>query len=117
MKLWNFVHYDVGKIFGIEIHAWEFLALICLAVIAIIGLIHHIKRKRTDKKYEEQLDEIAANLTQWDELKKEGASSSDAPADNSGFDFAAERCETGSDGKVGYDGKASPTTVPGGPNK
>ena len=79
MELWNFVHNNVSKSLGIDIHVWEFLAAIVLVIVAIVALVHHVLRKRADRRQENRFDTMAAYSDRWEDLRNEGAPEEDAP--------------------------------------
>ena len=52
MEFWNFVHNTLG------LHVWFFLAVVLLAVMGIVALIHNKKQKDREKENEEALENL-----------------------------------------------------------
>ena len=53
MKLWNFTHGTLGM------EVWVFLALVLLAVMAIVALVHHKKQTNREEDYAEELKKLS----------------------------------------------------------
>lgn len=54
MKLWNFVHLNLGT------HVYLLFALILLIVMAILGVVHALKQRKRDLDNDEELRRLAA---------------------------------------------------------
>ena len=65
MRLWNYVHTQLAPAWGVEIHVWELLALILAIAIILIAVVHGIRQKRREKKYEQSLDAMADTSNPW----------------------------------------------------
>ena len=74
MKLWNFTHGTLGM------EVWVFLALVLLAVMAIVALVHHKKQTNREEDYAEELKKLSGTPKSSPEESGEKEKKEDAEA-------------------------------------